>query len=299
MRRIPKKTGSSQESHYKGKNYFYIAPTGLDQLKKKIAIVQMRSSQDKQDNLLRSIDYISQSAQAGAELVCFPEFQMAYSPAAQSPRELASIAETVRGDFVTSLAKAARKNRIGVVAAIYEKGAQQRVHDTAVILAPSGKVSSVYRKLHLYDALGFRESAKLSRGRTIREPVRTAAGSVGLMICYDLRFPELSRILTLKGAGVLVAPSAWVQGEMKEEHWQTMVRARAIENGSYVIAPDQVGNIFCGRSMAVDPFGVVLADMGQREGIEVVEVDTKRVKEVRRSLPLLKNRRSDVYKLST
>ena len=86
---------------------------------------------------------------------------------------------------------------------------------------------------------------------------------------------------------------------MKEDHWQTMVKARAIENGSYVVAPDQVGNIYCGRSMVVDPFGLVLADMGQREGIEVVEIDAKRVQQVRRSLPLLKNRRADIYSLSS
>jgi predicted amidohydrolase len=139
----------------------------------------------------------------------------------------------------------------------------------------------------------------MSKGKAIKRPVRTRAGSVGLMICYDLRFPELSRILTLKGANVLVAPSAWVQGEMKEEHWQTMVKARAIENGSYVVAPDQVGNIYCGRSLAVDPFGVVLADMGKREGVEIVEIDEQRVKQVRSSLPLLRNRRSDIYSLST
>jgi predicted amidohydrolase len=136
-------------------------------------------------------------------------------------------------------------------------------------------------------------------GKKITRPAKTNAGSVGLMICYDLRFPELSRILTVKGADVLVAPSAWVAGEMKEEHWQTMVKARAIENGSYVIAPAQVGNIYCGRSMAVDPFGVVLVDMGQREGVEVVDIDSSRVQNVRKSLPLLKNRRTDVYRLST
>ena len=90
-----------------------------------------------------------------------------------------------------------------------------------------------------------------------------------------------------------------MQGEMKEEHWLTMVRARAIENGSYLVAPDQVGNIYCGRSMVVDPFGVVLADMGQREGIEIVNIDSKRTLDVRKSLPLLKNRRDDVYTLST
>ena len=267
-------------------------------MKKKIALVQMQSVQDKQENLLRSIDFIAQAAAGKAELVCFPEFQMAFSPSSQPAKELAAVAEPVGGGFVTALSKAARKNRIGVVASIYEKGGSNRVYDTAVVLSSTGLVSSIYRKLHLYDALGFRESAKLVRGKDIQGPVRTMAGSVGLMICYDLRFPELSRILTLKGAEVLVAPSAWVQGEMKVDHWQTMVKARAIENGSYLVAPDQVGNIYCGRSMAVDPFGIVLADMGSREGIEIVEIDRRRIQEVRKSLPLLKNRRSDVYDLS-
>lgn len=266
---------------------------------KRIALVQMRSSEDKQDNLKKSVDFIAEAAGKGAGLVCFPEFQMAFSPGSQPASELAGIAETVRGNFVSSLAAAARKNKIGVVAAIYEKsGRSNRVYDTAVMISPAGKVSSVYRKLHLYNALGFKESAKLVPGKTIAKPSKTNAGSVGLLICYDLRFPELSRILTVKGADVLVAPSAWVAGEMKEEHWQTMVKARAIENGSYVIAPDQLGNIYCGRSMAVDPFGVVLVDMGQREGVEVVDIDKSRVQQVRKSLPLLKNRRTDVYKLS-
>jgi len=262
-------------------------------------MVQMRSSEDKKDNLTKSIDFIAEAADKNSDLVCFPEFQMAFSPDSQSATELAGVAETVKGSFVSALAAAARKSKIGVVAAIYEKsGKSKRVYDTAVMISPAGKVSSVYRKLHLYNALEFKESAKLMPGKTIVTPAKTSAGSVGLLICYDLRFPELSRILTVKGADVLVAPSAWVAGEMKEEHWQTMIKARAIENGSYVVAPDQLGNIYCGRSMAVDPFGVVLVDMGQREGVEVVNIDKSRVQRVRKSLPLLKNRRTDVYKLS-
>jgi len=261
--------------------------------------VQMRSSEDKQDNLKKSVDYIAEAAGKGAQMVCFPEFQMAFSPGSQSAAELAAMAETVKGNFVLTLAAAAKKNRIRVIAAIYEKsGKKDRVYDTAMMINTSGKVTSTYRKLHLYNALGFKESAKLTPGKNVFRPAKMGAGSIGLLICYDLRFPELSRILTVRGANVLVAPSAWVAGEMKEEHWQTMVKARAIENGSYVIAPDQVGNIYCGRSMMVDPFGVVLVDMGQREGIEVVDIDRSRVQTVRKSLPLLKNRRTDVYKLS-
>ena len=268
-------------------------------LSKRIAIVQMRSSKHKQENLDRSIEFVTEAASKGAGLVCFPEFQMAFSPSSQSAAELAGIAETIGGNFISKIAEAAKKNKIEIVATIYEKtGRPQRVFDTAVMISSTGKVSSVYRKLHLYNALGFKESAKLVAGKKIVKPARTDAGSIGLLICYDLRFPELSRILTIKGADVLVAPSAWVAGEMEAEHWQTMLKARAIENGSYVVAPDQLGNIYCGRSMAVDPFGVVLVEMGHREGVEIVGVDKSRVQQVRKSLPLLKNRRTDVYKLS-
>src|SRR5205085_3381312 len=148
----------------------------------------------------------------------------------------------------------------------------------------------------LYDAFGFKESVKMMAGNIIEKPVKTSAGNVGLMICYDIRFPEMSRILTVDGANILAIPSAWVHGIMKEEHWQTMLKARAIENGSYVIAPNQVGNIFSGRSMVVDPFGIVLLDMGNREGMELIEIDRSRIREIRKSLPLLKNRRTDVYR---
>lgn len=260
----------------------------------------MKSSEDKQENLKKSIEWISEASEEKASLVCFPEFQMAYSPSGQSPAALAANAETVRGEFVSALARAARKHRIAAVVTIYEKsGRPDRVYDTALEISARGQIVRVYRKLHLYDALGFKESKKLAPGRAIMPPARTAAGRVGLMICYDLRFPELARLLAVAGADVLAVPSAWVQGEMKQEHWRTMVKARAIENGSYVIAPDQVGNIYCGSSMAVDPFGVVVAEIeGEREGLATFEIDKKRLSQVRSSLPLLKNRRTDIYRLS-
>jgi predicted amidohydrolase len=268
--------------HLRAKSKLFLFSTSSLHCLKRIALVQMRSSEDKQENLKTSLEFIAEASSKGADLVCFPEFQMAFSPGRQSAAELAGIAETVKGNFVSELAAAAKKNKIGVIAAIYEKsGKPKRVYDTAVMISSAGKVSSVYRKLHLYNALGFKESAKLMPGKTIVRPAKTNAGRIGLLICYDLRFPELSRILTVKGADMLVAPSAWVSGEMKEEHWQTMIMARAIENGLYVIAPDQLGNIYCGRSMAVDPFGVVLVDMGQREGVEVVEIDKSRMQKIR------------------
>jgi deaminated glutathione amidase len=276
-----------------------------------VALVQMKSSEDKDENLKLSLDFVKEAAKKKANLICFPEFQMAFSPRSQSVKELAKIAETINdGNFVLTLAEAARRNSINIIATLYEKNTRKssssrttinqfenRVYDTAVIINNNGVIHSVYRKLHLYDALGFKESAKMIAGNSIEKPVKTSAGNIGLMICYDIRFPEVSRILAINGADILAVPSAWVHGIMKEEHWQTILKARAIENGSYVVAPDQVGHVFSGRSMVVDPFGIITLDMGNREGMEVIEIDKSRIQKARESLPLLKNRRTDVYSI--
>lgn len=265
----------------------------------RVAIVQMKSSTDKEENLRLSLDFVKEGARRKARLICFPEFQMAFSSAKQSSKQLADIAESAKnGKFIMKLCSAARSCNIDVVATIYEKSEQsvKRVYDTAVLINSKGKIISLYRKVHLYDALGFKESIKLMAGNCIEPPSPTSTGTIGLMICYDIRFPEISRILAVQGAEILAAPSAWIQGVMKEEHWVTLLKARSIENGLYMVAPDQVGNIFSGRSMVIDPFGSVILDMGNREGMEVVEIDISRVQSVRKSLPLLKNRRNDVYR---
>lgn len=265
----------------------------------RVAIVQMKSSADKEENLRISLDFIKEAARRKARLICFPEFQMAFSSAKQSSKQLVDIAESAKnGKFILKLCSTARSCNIDVVGTIYEKStlSVSRVYDTAVLINSKGKIISLYRKVHLYDALGFKESLKLMAGNSIEQPSQTLTGTIGLMICYDIRFPEISRILAVQGAEILVAPSAWFQGVMKEEHWVTLLKARSIENGLYVVAPDQVGNIFSGRSMVIDPFGAVILDMGNREGIEVVEIDISRVQSVRKSLPLLKNRRNDVYR---
>jgi len=264
------------------------------------ALVQMKSSVDKNKNLSYSLKLIGRAAQKKAQLICFPEFQMAYSPAEQKPETLHEIAEKINGDFISALSNSAKKNKINVVATIYEiintNKQNQKVFDTAVIINERGKIQSVYRKIHLYDALGFKESKKLLAGNIIEKPTRTSVGNLGLQICYDMRFPEISRILTVNGANILVSPSAWVAGFMKQEHWEIMLKSRAIENGVYVIAPNQLGNIYCGHSMVIEPFGATLIDMGNREGMEILDIDNSRIETVRRTLPLLRNRRTDVYK---
>jgi predicted amidohydrolase len=266
----------------------------------KAAIVQMKSSVDKELNLVHSLKLINEAAKKKARLICFPEFQMAYSPPEQKSESLHKIAEKISGNFVSTLSNSAKQNRINIVATLYEiinpNDKNHKVFDTGVIINELGKLQSIYRKVHLYDALGFKESKKLLAGSIIEKPSKTSVGKLGLLICYDMRFPEISRILTVNGADILVSPSAWVAGFMKREHWEIMVRARAIENGVYVLAPNQVGNIYCGHSMAIDPFGSTIVDMENREGIEFIDIDSSKIDTTRRTLPLLMNRRTDVYR---
>lgn len=269
----------------------------------KIAVVQFRASTDKEQNLNRILNYIDKASKRGAELCAFPEFMMFYTNSSQSPAKLASLAESINGQFVKSIAESAKHNSIQVVGTLYEKSNKKNhVYDTSFLLNKSGKVISTYRKIHLYDALGFRESNKMTPGSKISLPTRTSIGKLGMLICYDLRFPEMARSLAASGSEILVAPSAWVQGKMKEEHWITINKTRAIENGCYIIAPDQVGNIYCGRSLVVDPFGKILLDMKKRQGIGMVSISSNKIKQTRKLLPLLKSRRTDLYsnfKIST
>jgi predicted amidohydrolase len=281
----------------------------------KVAIVQMKSSVNKDKNLTFSLEAIKEAREKNAQIACFPEFQMAFSPYSQTSRELFLISESVEGNFTKELRKSAKENNISIIGTIYERSNtdsdkpnkvldkikdidnQFCVYDTALFINNEGALISRYRKLHLYDALGFRESEKLLAGDKLFSPVDSPLGKLGMMVCYDLRFPELSRILTIEGSNTLVSPSGWVQGTMKEDHWLTMCKARSIENGVYLIAPNQVGNVFCGRSLVIDPFGVVILDMGAKEGLEVIDLDLGRINLVRNDLPLLKNRRTDLYNI--
>ena len=262
----------------------------------KVAVVQFKASINKEKNLKKILNYISEASKNKAVLIAFPEFMMFYTDSSQTPKQLANLAEPVSGKFVNEIAKAAKEYHIEVIGSFYEKSPKKdRVYDTSFVINKLGKVISTYRKIHLYDALGFKESKKLKSGSKISKPVMTSIGKVGMMICFDLRFPEMSRSLAASGSEVLVVPSAWVVGDMKEEHWLTINKTRAIENGCYVIAPNQVGNIYCGRSVVVDPYGKILLDMKKKQGIRYVEINLKRIKDVRKVLPLLKNRRTDVY----
>jgi len=262
----------------------------------KVGVVQFKASTKKENNLKKIISYISKASSKNATLCAFPEFMMFYTNSSQTAKQLANLAETINGNFVTTIANAAQTNHIQVIGSFYEKSrTKDRVYDTSFVIDQFGKVISTYRKIHLYDALGFKESNKIVSGSKITKPVKTSLGKIGMMICYDLRFPEMARSLSVAGSEVLVVPSAWVKGNMKEEHWITINKTRAIENGCYVIAPDQVGNIYCGRSLVVDPYGKILLDMKKKQSIGFINIDLNKVKQTRKILPLLKNRRIVIY----
>ena len=263
---------------------------------KRIAIAQLESSTDKKANLRKATSLIRDAWRQGAECVAFPEFLMAFSPASQSAEDLTRTAEPVDGPFISELRSLAAAGNISVLATIYETAdVANRVFDTAVWIDATGNVASVYRKLHLYDAFGFKESDKFHPGHDVGAVISKDNCRCGVMICYDLRFPEMARMLALEGANVLFAPSGWVQGDLKVEHWQTMIKARALENGSYVIAPDQVGNIYIGHSMIADPLGRTVLDLDEKEDLAVVDLDFHLIEQTREKLPLLQNRRGDVY----
>lgn len=259
----------------------------------KIALIQLKTSIHKNQNLKKILEYIKYAAKNHADVCIFPEFMMFY----YDPKyiSISNFAESINGSFIKQISYAAKSKSINIIGTFYEKSNTSKVYDTAFFIDKYGTVITTYRKIHLYDAFGFKESDYILPGSKIMNPINTGIGKLGMLICYDLRFPEISRILTVRGSEILVIPSAWINGYMKEQHWLAINKTRAIENGCYVIASNQVGNIYCGRSLVVDPMGKILLDMKKRENIKFVNVCIEKIRHTRKKLPLLKHRRPDVY----
>lgn len=206
--------------------------------------------------------------------------------------DLAPYAEPLDGPFVTALRQTARDRGTAVLAGMFETGPDPaRPYNTLVLAGADGEVQATYRKIHLYDSFGYRESARVSPGPL--EPVTTDVGGlrIGLMTCYDLRFPELARALSAAGADVLVLPAAWVAGPGKVDHWQTLVRARAIENVCWVVAAAQPGPRYCGHSLVVAPTGDVVASAEDGEAVLTAELDLGAIRDARERNASLGNRR--------
>jgi predicted amidohydrolase len=248
-----------------------------------VAVVQAASGLEPAHNRDRLIDLVPD----GTDLTVLPE---AFARDFGEPgSDVSGYAEPVTGPFATEVERVAKERDTTVVAGMFEAGDDPaRPFNTLVVRGAAG---ADYRKIHLYDSFGHRESDRLTAGDVAPALVEVSGIRVGLMTCYDLRFPELARLLVTEGADVLVLPAAWVAGPRKVDHWRTLVRARAIENTVYVVAAGQPGPRYTGHSMVVDPLGDVLAEAG--EGPETLRavVDPDVVAAARRTNPSLVNRR--------
>jgi predicted amidohydrolase len=265
----------------------------------RIALGQIPVSATPSVNLERVAAAMGEAADQGADLAVFPE-----ATQARFGSDLRAAAEPLDGPFCSGLAAAAKDTGVGLVAGVFEPAPDGRVYNTAVAFDGAGELVASYRKLHLFDAFGHRESDEVAPGSV--PVVCTLAGvRVGLAICYDVRFPELFRALAVGGADLILLPAAWAAGLFKEEHWVTLVRARAIENTVWLAGVCQVPDpaepptraaTGIGRSMLVDPLGVARLDLGPSAGVAVGSVDTGLVETVRATVPSLANRRDDVFR---
>lgn len=262
----------------------------------RVALCQIPVGDDPEDNLREARKALAEAA--AADLAVLPE-----AAQVRFGNDLRALAQPLDGPYVRALAAAAREHGTAVVAGLFEPAPGGRVYNTAVAIDAAGRVAGSYRKIHLYDAFGDKESERVAPGDT-PVVVDLAGVRVGLVTCYDVRFPELTRALVDQGAELLVIISAWGQGVFKEEHWTTLVRARAIENTTWVVAVDKApdrdrpasgGPTGVGRSLLVDPMGVVQADLGPFPAVRVGDVDLEETERVRRILPCLGHRRPDVF----
>lgn len=252
------------------------------------AAVQWAPGEDAAENRSVAASWIDRAAGRGASLIVLPEYSQHCSKdlAATAP----AAAESLDGPFVTMLLERAAAHDALVIAGMVER-LDRGVANTVVAVDASG-IRETYRKVHLYDAFGSRESDWLTAGDPAQTPVIDALGTrIGIQTCYDLRFPETTRRLVDAGADVIVVPAEWVRGPQKERHWTTLVTARAIESTVHVVAADQAPPLAAGCSLIVDPMGIPLAALGDEEGIAIAPIDPAVTERTRTRNPSLVNRR--------
>jgi predicted amidohydrolase len=257
----------------------------------KVAVAQYESGRDKTANLKRIAALAAEAASAGARLVVFPEGSM--HTFGELTDDLRPAAEPVDGPFVEELRGLASRLGVTLVAGMFESiPGDHLISNTAVVVDPRKGLVAAHRKRHLYDAFGERESDRFHPGDADLPIIEVDGFSTAVAICYELRFPAFIQHAADRGADLLAVPSAWVAGPLKEEHWNIIVRARAIENTMYVAAAGMTGVGYCARSMVIDPMGMVMAGLGEAAGVAVAELSQDRLAQVRAKLPLVAQRRA-------
>jgi predicted amidohydrolase len=263
------------------------------------AAVQVCSTDDLQENLKRARELVSVAVDRGAEFVCLPEnFAFMRREGSAFP-----CAQGLDGEIVGCIRDLAEQNQIWLLGGTFPESipGEKRIHNTSVLVGPDGEVAAVYRKIHLFDVdLGaegggaFRESKTFAPGSEV-VVAQTPLGRLGMSICYDIRFPELYREMSSRGADLIAIPSAFTP-QTGRDHWEVLLRARAIEAQAFVIAPAQCGQhgpdrASYGRSMIIDPWGLVLAQAADRPDVIVADCDPSELERIRAAIPALKNRR--------
>ena len=258
-----------------------------------VAAAQFGAGDDVAKNLNRIGELVAEAAAGGAKLVVLPEASMY---AWDAPGEdLVAVAQTEESTFVAELHELANTHRVVIVAGMFAASGGDKPFNRLVVVDRDGP-RATYDKVHLYDAFSHSESDRVQAGPTFpdgSELVTVTVGgfTLGLLNCYDLRFPEMARALVDKGADVLSVSSAWVAGPHKEMHWELLLRARAVENTCYVLAACQSPPASTGLSMAVDPMGLVMGTCTGDEGVVLQTFDRQHLRKVREVLPTLANRR--------
>lgn len=265
-----------------------------------VAVVQMDTQNDKQANWQQMAAFVDEAAAKGAQMVAFPEVVNILS-------EDPVYAEPIPGPTTELLMRKAKEHHIwihgGSISEVNPDG--PRTYNTTVLINPDGDIAARYSKLHnfdmtLPDGSSVRESDRKEPGKEI-VTVQTELGHLGFAICYDMRFPELFRLMALQGAQIIFLPANFTMPTGKD-HWEPILRARAIENGCYIIAPDQTGVkekfTAYGNSMVVDPWGTVIARASDKPGVILAEIDLDYLESVRQRNPSIHNRRTDLYEIN-
>jgi predicted amidohydrolase len=266
----------------------------------KVAAIQLNSQDNKKENITKAIKYIAEAANKGTDFVVLPE----YVDFMGEDNEKLENAETIPGPTSNAFAKIAKEHGIYLLGgSIHEKEINNSIYNTSLLFNRDGKMIAKYRKVHLYDAQ-FKERHTVNESEIILPgdeiiTAETSFGTVGLSICYDVRFPEMFRSLALMGSQVIFAPAAFPMytGSL---YWEVLLRARAVENQCFIVASGQFGTappdqVLYGNSMIIDPWGTVLARAPEKESIIIADIDLSYIEKVRNNIPCFNHRRPDVY----
>ncbi len=279
-----------------------------------IGLLQMSLSKNPDDNLKKAVDWVEKAVKKGAQIICLPELFRSQYFCQKEDIENFNLAETIPGPSTTALCKTAKKNKVVIVASLFEKRTQGVYHNTIALINSDGEIAGLYRKMHIPDDPAYYEKFYFTPGDLGYKSFVTEYGNIGTLVCWDQWYPESARLTALKGASVIFYPTAigWHPQE-KDEHgqpqfdsWRTIQRGHAIANGVYVAAvnrvglekpdEDSAGIEFWGSSFVADPQGIVIAEASvDKEEILLAEVDTARIEYIRRNWPFLRDRRIDSY----